>query len=542
MKTENEFRVIGPPGTGKTTYLAKQVAKAVEKNRRPLITSLTRAAAVEISQRVDYTFEFSESQVGTLHAHCFRALGSPAMIAKQEHLDDWNKYCKRPEWDMSPSAFVNNRDGEGMQKAGIGDGLYNTYTLLRAKMVPDSLWPAEAMAFAHKFREWKNLSSLFDFTDLIETALRDVDVAPHDPDVIFVDEAQDHDRMELALVRKWAKSADMLIVCGDPDQNLFEFRGAEPEAFYSHPIPDEHYITLSQSYRVPRAVHARAMAMIEQIEGRRQVEYLPRDFDGDVRKLWVKIREAHKICAEAAMIAETGRTVMILATCEYMLGGIIKYLRETGIPFHNPYAPTRGQFNPLGDRGGVTSPQRLMSFLRASETHYGEDARRWTWKEFDAWIDPITVDGFLRRGSKKKVEQLAQTRGDAMVDGKEFGELLDPAGGAEHLDLIERNPLAWYRDRLNKSRSEAFRFPFAVIERRGVAALKETPKIILGTIHSVKGGQADVVFISPDVSPEGCESLAKNPASIYRAFYVGLTRAREEVRLLQNSSSMALAW
>lgn len=558
MTESNEFRVIGPPGTGKTTYLSGQVKRAIEADRRPLITSLTRAAAVEIAGRLDFrpadspgedfdsstpSYPFSDEQVGTLHAHCFRSLGCPQMIAKVEHTDDWNKFIAKlnPAWELSPSAFVNNHD-EGRQRAGMGDGLYATYSSLRAKMVSDSLWPIEIRGFAEKFREWKTLSGLFDFTDLVETCLRDVPQAPFNPDVIFVDEAQDHDRLELALVRKWAAGVDRLIIGGDPDQNLYEFRGAEPEAFYAHEIPENQYIVLKQSFRVPVAVHAEAMKMIQRIENRRPVEYLPTAERGEVRRAWIRVRDQHKIVAQAQEFADAGKTVMILASCEYMLAGLIKFLREAGIPFHNPYAPNRGNFNPLGDRNGVTSPQRLMSFLRCSEKHFGADARLWTWSELNAWADPLSLDGFMARGAKKKLESLASIRGEAIVDVQQLRPLLHPETGMAELQELTGNPLGWYRRHLNGSRKKAFDFPFAVIDRKGVRGLTEKPRIMLGTIHSVKGGEADVVMVFPDLSPEGCETYSHSAASIYRSFYVAMTRAKETLLLCQNSSSMAIRW
>ena len=554
---ENEFRVIGPPGTGKTDYLSKQVKRACDAGRRPLITSLTKAAAAEIASRIDFrpaeiigddfdsstpSSPFAEEQVGTLHAHCFRSLGSPQMIAKSEHTDDWNAFIAKVNtaWELSPQAFIGS--SEERQRAGMGDELYATYSIMRAKMTPDSLWPIEIRGFAEKFREWKTLSGLFDFTDLIETCLRDVEHAPFDPDSIFVDEAQDHDRLELSLVRKWARHVERMVVCGDTDQNLYEFRGAEPDAFYAHEIPADHYRVLSKSYRVPRAIHAASMAMINRIEDRRPVEYTPKDAPGEVRKVWIRSRDCSKIVAQAQEFCDAGKSVMVLASCEYMLGGLIKFLREAGIPFHNPYAPNRGNFNPLGDRDGVTSPQRLMSFLRCSEKYFGDAARLWTWEELNAWADPVDLDGFMAHGAKKKLKTFAAVKGGSIVDVAGLRPLLHPETGMAELQQLTEQPLAWYRRRLNGSRKKAFDFPFAVIEKKGVRGLTEKPKIMIGTIHSVKGGEADVVMVFPDLSPIGVETYSRNPASIYRAFYVAMTRAKETLLLCQNSNSMAIRW
>lgn len=539
---ENEYRVIGPPGTGKTTFLAKQIARALEKKRTPLVTSLTRAAAFQIGSVVEYGWNFQEEQIGTLHAHCFRALGSPPLIAKQEHLDDWNKYsaATNPAWELSANVFASNK--EETNRAGIGDGLYLAYGIMRAKMISSDLWPIEIRSFAAKFSEWKERNNLFDFADLIDICAKDVEHAPFKPDTIFVDEAQDHDRLELSLLRKWAKHCDRVVIVGDPDQNLYEFRGAEPEAFYATEIPEKNNIVLADSWRVPITSHRVAMDMIARIQDRRPVEYNPKKELGEVRKLWVSLKNPHKIAEEAMNFADQGEPTMILASCEYMLGGLIKFLRESGIPFHNPYAPTRGSFNPLGDRNGVTAPQRILSLLRSSPKYAGKDARLWTWGEMAAWIDPITVDGFMIRGAKKKVADEGKKNPEVIVSAANLKPLLDKDNGLTELAAMEADPLKWYQARLNGSRSKSFEFPYSVIERNGVAALTKEPTLIVGTIHSVKGGEAKNVFVFPDLSPEGCDTLSRSPASVYRMFYVALTRTYDRLFLCQNSSSMALKW
>jgi superfamily I DNA/RNA helicase len=73
------------------------------------------------------------------------------------------------------------------------------------------------------------------------------------------------------------------------------------------------------------------------------------------------------------------------------------------------------------------------------------------------------------------------------------------------------------------------------VKRLGVELLQKPPQVIVGTIHSVKGGEADVVILFPDVSPQAFReyhSLEKDRRdAVLRMFYVGVTRAREELYL-----------
>jgi superfamily I DNA/RNA helicase len=54
----------------------------------------------------------------------------------------------------------------------------------------------------------------------------------------------------------------------------------------------------------------------------------------------------------------------------------------------------------------------------------------------------------------------------------------------------------------------------------------------VGTIHSVKGGEADVVYLFPDLSQAGAAQYASMGTArdaVIRQFYVGATRAREKL-------------
>jgi superfamily I DNA/RNA helicase len=80
-----------------------------------------------------------------------------------------------------------------------------------------------------------------------------------------------------------------------------------------------------------------------------------------------------------------------------------------------------------------------------------------------------------------------------------------------------------------------------VAEAHGAETLTKTPQIIAGTIHSVKGGEADVVYLFPDLSYAGMtEWIGNGTAAVRRLFYVGMTRSRESLILCQRASSRSV--
>jgi superfamily I DNA/RNA helicase len=67
---------------------------------------------------------------------------------------------------------------------------------------------------------------------------------------------------------------------------------------------------------------------------------------------------------------------------------------------------------------------------------------------------------------------------------------------------------------------------------------------VVGTVHSVKGGQADVVYLFPDLSRAGDSHYqVSGPLrdSVLRVFYVGATRARETLYICQRENAMAVS-
>jgi len=86
--------------------------------------------------------------------------------------------------------------------------------------------------------------------------------------------------MQLALVRKWGQHTDYYVLAADDDQAIYWWRGATAEAVLAPHIPDDHKVVLTQSYRVPRRVHALANGLIRHVSRREEKVYAPRPEDG----------------------------------------------------------------------------------------------------------------------------------------------------------------------------------------------------------------------------------------------------------------------
>jgi len=545
-----EYRIFGPPGCGKTTSLTRQISRAAARfgTGSILVTSFTRAAAAELGGR---DLPIPHDRIGTLHSHCWRALGGPPLA--EANVEQWN--IDHEEWAITPAHKQEKLAGEDVVDDAAaehkGDYLLQEVSRYRGAQWPFEYWKQEVKAFAEAWKSYKDEYGLMDFTDLIEYCWRDVDVAPNNPRVLFVDEAQDLNRMQLALIRKWGKYTDYFILAGDDDQTIYGFTGASPEAFLTE-LPDDHKILLKQSYRVPRAVHGFAEALIRRVKFRQAKEYYPRaPYPGEdpVGGL-VQIVRGHYRMPEHALLAaieqqlKLGKKIMLLGACSYMLSPFTTMFRKEGIPFHNPYRKANGAWNPLrlGSQGSTAS--RVVS-LAIGHPGYGVGHRLWSKLDVAHWMEVMKAEGFFQRGKKGQLARAAKPEAASLEFISEF--LVDDAWRslAEAWQGDIAGLIHWWHERLVKEVQKRAEFPVNIALKRGARVLTETPQITVGTIHSVKGGQADVVFLLPDLSLVAASSYATEDDqtidpmtrtaggrdAIIRQFYVGATRARERLFL-----------
>jgi superfamily I DNA/RNA helicase len=59
------------------------------------------------------------------------------------------------------------------------------------------------------------------------------------------------------------------------------------------------------------------------------------------------------------------------------------------------------------------------------------------------------------------------------------------------------------------------------------------PRITASTIHGAKGGEADNVVLFTALSPAADMSMQSNPDDMHRVFYVGVTRTKENLYLVE---------
>jgi DNA helicase II / ATP-dependent DNA helicase PcrA len=410
-------------------------------------------------------------------------------------------------------------------------------------MVDPNRWPSNTLDFERKWSQYKQRLGLFDFSDLVDRCLRDVAVAPHNPSVILADEAQDLNAMQLQLIRRWGKHTQYSVLAGDDDQTIYWFTGASADAILASDIPGDHKIILNQSYRLPQSIHKLANQLIHQVTTRQEKIYLPRPGSGSVHRLTSGTYKSPEyfILSTAMKHLEQGKTIMFLASCSYMLKPLLRVLSKNAIPFHNPYRKANGFWNPLRSGSRRSAAGRILLLVGHPQT--GKGHHHWRREDVALWADWLCENGTLRPGAKARL-QSSETEMEVTVE--QLQQLFEPGAFHSFQIAYESGPralLQWWRSRVTVEVHSRIQPPADLVAYRGVRALTDVPRVIVGTIHSVKGGQADIVYLFPDLSQAGDAQYQKfGPSrdSMIRVFYVGVTRAREALYICQHDSGLAI--
>lgn len=123
-----------------------------------------------------------------------------------------------------------------------------------------------AVALAMRLLEASNTSREVDFSDMLYIPVLEGLSLPK-YDFVFVDEAQDTNAIQRALLRKIMRPESRLVAVGDPAQAIYGFRGADSNSI--NLIAEEFNcikLPLTVSYRCPKSVVEHARKWVKHIE------------------------------------------------------------------------------------------------------------------------------------------------------------------------------------------------------------------------------------------------------------------------------------
>ncbi len=279
--------VVAGPGSGKTRVLTQRIAYLIaHEGVRPwqiLAVTFTNKAAKEMDERVKAILNEQATEgmmLGTFHSICARILRREA-----EHLPIESNFV-----------IFDSDDQQSLVKSiiremNLNDKLYRANSvhasISRAKnelILPDDFpintYRDEVVKRVYtEYQKRLIASNAVDFDDILVYATQLMETNPAVREKyaqrfrhVLVDEFQDTNLAQYALVKNLASYHKNIFCVGDPDQSIYAWRGADYRNIqrFEQDYPDSQTILLEQNYRSHQNILDVAMGVIDRASNRRK--------------------------------------------------------------------------------------------------------------------------------------------------------------------------------------------------------------------------------------------------------------------------------
>lgn len=572
------------PGSGKTFTIVERIRYLIEEYKvepsEILVITFTKAAAAEMEQRFSKAVKEKNYPVnfGTFHAVFFHILkqayqyNSNNIITEKEKRE-YLKYAlegiKREEKDLLTEQLL----GEfGKVKNSIGG--IERYCFEGAYMEPE-----EFQTVYKKYRAICMEQRKMDFDDM---ALQCLELFCKRKDIlgkwqkrfpfIMIDEFQDINAVQYAVMRFLAGEQKNIVAVGDDDQSIYGFRGANPmimQKFLSD-FPDVTQIVLDKNYRSGRKIIETAMQVIEENQNRmpktikagtdREGKVVfhvfsnqKEEFDELIKKL--KEYQQNKQLHQCAIILRTNQGV----------GQVKRMLLKEGIPvtgqqkkqeFYEHFIMSDIEDYILFAKGDRTrerflhimnKPSRFISRESIGETivdfaeirqHYRESPsmlQRIEKLESDVRLlkemPPFLAVNFIRKaiGYDEYLKELKRKgNGKNAVDYKEIADCIQK-DAAMYKDIEE-----WFETIEERRNQKEYKESINQKADSGTDKNITEDAVCVITMHGAKGLEFERVFLPELIEgtvPYGKMLSKAEEEEERRIFYVAVTRAKEQLEL-----------
>lgn len=574
--------IIAGPGSGKTRVLTHRIAHLIQQGTPPfkiMAVTFTNKAAKEMRERVEKLLsgELRGLTIGTFHSICARILRREAARLNVTHefviFDDNDQL-----------AIIK----QALERLNLNDKQYKPQTLLGAiskaknelippeDFTPDSYFNEIASRVYAEYQKLLRQNNAYDFDDLLCEV---VYLFRNQPDIlkkyqtqydhVLVDEFQDTNTAQYAIVNLLTAAKRNLYVVGDPDQSVYRWRGADYRNVkrFESDHPDTKVILLEQNYRSTQNVLDAAMSVINRNHNRTRKQLFTERGTGTK----IQIYEAYNEAEEAEYVVSTIATLVKRDELNASDMAIMYRTNAQSRPLEEVFIRGNLPYRLVGATRfyGRREVKDVIAFLRL--VHNPNDSvslqriinvptRGIGAKTVETLLNAANRDGVSPADILLDAERCKKVGGRGGIPLSEFGDVLhgwiESKGELPVAKLIDRilSDIDYNRY-INDGTEESEERWDNVIELRSVAV--EYPQITLSefleqvalvsdqdtltegggptllTLHAAKGLEFGTVFLvglDEGVLPhersfEDEESMAEER----RLMYVGLTRAKDRL-------------
>ena len=521
--------ILAGAGTGKTRTITRriayQVATGVARPSEILAVTFTDKAASELRQRLARLGLDVPIRAATFHA---------AAWAQLRYF--WSDQDRGPLPEVLPSKVRLLVPLARRTKTQAQDLAAEIEWAKARRLSPEDYTahasgrdaPLDPTAMAEVYRRYEDIkqsNGLIDYEDML---LRTTAALEDNPEIaagvreryrfFTVDEFQDVNPAQFALLRAWLGDRNDVCVVGDDDQTIYSFTGASSNYltdFRTH-FPDAGVVTLTENYRSTpqvltlanrvlqaKPVHLSKKLMATLPDGPQPI-FTPYD-DADTEQVGI-VRRIRQLIADGTPPGE-------IAVC-YRVNSQSEALESAFKSARIPYV-VRG----AGSFYERKEVRQALAVLRAATDRPPEQP-------------PVGLEDTVAARPPSAAEEVQRALRDQMAfnprkepDGEAARErwrnLAAVVEAAESIE--ERQPGASLRDVVDEMHRRA---------REGADSPTEHGAVSLLTLHKAKGLEFDAVFliaVEEGLLPISHAKTAAEVEEERRLLYVGVTRARRHL-------------
>jgi len=566
-------RLFGGPGSGKTTALLDRVDELLSEDdvdvRDVLVVSYTRAAAAEVRERLAERLDVSprslKGNVCTMHAKAYELLN----LSRGDVVGESDKQEFAEEYGIE---YEDQYEGGGRRTARsttIGNKIIATSQWLQrtrrdvadwydvpfkwdeetVRLPPEidenaqtgnkytPTWPSDddridVPEVIRAWRSYKGEHDIVGFADMLERVAQR-SLLPN-VEYLVIDEFQDITTLQYDVYEEWKPHMEKALIAGDDDQVVYAWQGADPKLLLEEEGED---VILDTSYRLPSKILDVVQQEVSHIDERQEKALSPRKQGGRVEA--VRTPSMLDLVRNVrSTVEEDDGSLMILFRARYQMFQFVDEFLDEGIPF-----------DVMTDQRMWTD--RLQDYVSGIEALAAEEDL--TALEVRRLAD-MFEDTAFGTGERDELFDAVEERQEA-ADTDDLEEIMvEPDLVRDHAPFLPEPPAA--ADMVRKVTS----FQERAIESYFQGDYQDMPtdRVRVGTIHSAKGREADHVFVATDLTEKvveqmaatveqegieipGVEEFTKHASPVptltdneRRVFYVGMSRARERLVVLEN--------
>jgi DNA helicase-2/ATP-dependent DNA helicase PcrA len=586
-KLEGPVLVIAGAGSGKTKTLTYRIAYLIEdKHVNPiniLAVTFTNKAANEMKERIYHVIGKSDLPfVGTFHSICVRLLrregenigirrgftiydSSDSLEAVKDAMNllhisirEYNPNKIRELISSCKNELMSPEDYEKFARMPIQQVASQVYPLYQS-----ILKDGNALDFDDLIGR---TVELFSYKEILEKYQNQFNY-------ILVDEYQDTNHAQYMLIKMLAAKHRNLYCVGDPDQNIYTFRGATIDNIlnFEHDYPDATVVMLEQNYRSTKNILKAAHFVISKNVRRKEKEMWTENIEGDRVKRYIATGEKDEAYFIVQKLKQKG--TYSESAILYRTNAQSRALEEVFLEENIPYRLVGGvRFYDRKEIKDILSYLKLLNNLSDNvslKRIINVPSRKIGKKSVD------DVDALARMAGSSVMEYLLRNKETLGTNLKHFVILIEyllslletnevplsrfltiliekinyedmlkdegEAGEARMENIKELNSVASRYD-AQELRTALLEFleDVSLLEEESEVEQEQPNQVTMMSVHSAKGLEFDTVFMvgmEEGLFPHGNSMYdAEDLEEERRLCYVGMTRAKRELYMINAES------